>query len=309
MADLNKLPYLSYNLIDLQPYFSNYAKRFGFTTFCKAAPIYSQKGCLWKERTGGCIFCGAGGHYRSKNPQYVWKEIESILDDCEVNIIYDVANDIISDKYWLGEFANSKPAHVNCAFFLYGRIDQVNLETARLLRGINCYEILAGIESGNARCLKALRKGFKPENVLIGSKILHNFGIKLFPCFVLGAPGETEKSALNTLELAQELVNIGNIYEISCSTLLPIPGSPAFNMMLRIPSLGEKYKGQDVLSPEDLRKDWVKHFSNVAYDFLLEITERILDLVPIKNNFASLMPCSKEKKMGHISGYVVATTH
>lgn len=285
VLDLNRLPFLDYGLVDLKPYYLNHQKRLNFMPFNKAVGIFIQKGCLWREKTGGCVFCGIETLSRIKTPKRVWGEVRK-LKDYQIDLIYSLSDNNLDNKNWLKELVYSKPLDVKCSFFLYGRVDQIDEEISKLLQKLNCYEILLGIESGDNTCLRKANKGFTVKDIIRGSKILAHYGIKSFPCFVLGMPGETEKSVQKTLEIAKTLIGLGNVSEISCSILLPLPRSLAFQRILQIPSLAKKYKQEDLLPIEELRKDWVKYFCKVNYEILVEAMKNILNLTPFSNTFA-----------------------
>jgi anaerobic magnesium-protoporphyrin IX monomethyl ester cyclase len=282
--DLSELAPINYDLIDLEPYFK---KRSNFTPFKKTISTYSQKGCFWYKRRS-CVFCEEFATYRTKRPTDYWAEIEDIVKTYNVDIIFDVSDSPLSNKKWLRELSNSKPSNLKCSLFLYGRIDEINNEVVNILGHINCYEILAGIESGDNEILKTANKGFTVKDILDGARLLAGAGIKLYPSFVLGLPGETMDSLLRTKELVEKLVSFGNVYEISCSPLLPIPGSIVYNNLIQDAELGEKYRNKDILPIEKMRQDWVRNFCDVDYDFILEIMENILKLVPVKSSYGSV---------------------
>lgn len=283
-VNLDELPPIDYGSIDLKPYFINFKERFDFIPFRRTISTYSQKGCLWYKQRA-CLFCEEFSTYRTKNPMKCWSEIENMVEKYNIDIIFDVADSPLSNEKWFRQFASSKPSGLKVAFFLYGRIDDINDEMVEMLNQINCFEILAGVESGDDKILKAAGKGFIVKDILDGSKRLARAGIKLYPSFVLGLPGETKDSLLRTKELAERLVSYGNVFAISCSSLLPIPGSRAYNILLQDDEMAMKYKDKDMLPVEEMKQDWVHKFCNVDYEHILRVMEEILKLAPVSSSY------------------------
>jgi p-methyltransferase len=81
------------------------------------------------------------------------------------------------------------------------RIDLVDDEIADLMAESGCLEVLLGIESGDAGMLRAMRKGGTPEGILRGVERLAARGINTKSTFIVGYPGETDRSIAHTVDL------------------------------------------------------------------------------------------------------------
>lgn len=284
--DLDRLPVQDNQLIDLSPYFVNFKRRFASFGFKRGIAVYSHKGCIWQAERGGCIFCRRFEHgVRVRNPMSVWEEIKSLVGEFSVDFVWDVSDSLTADRTWLREFAKTNPFRNSPSFLFYGRADQIDAEIATYLSELNCFEVLVGVESGDNGLLQKSNKGITVDQTVEAARTLNNFGIQLYPSFVLGLPGETQKTARRTFELAERLVEVGNVRQLACSTLIPLPQSPSFDLVLSHSALAEKYRYEDMLSVEKLRRDWVNFFCTVEYEHLAETMENILDLVPIGSSF------------------------
>ncbi len=283
-VNLDDLLPIDYSLVDLRPYFDNFNDRFSFMPFKRTLSTYSQKGCMWYKQRA-CVFCEEFSTYRTKSPMKYWTEIGNIVEKHGIDIVFDVADSLLSNKKWFRQFVASKPASLKVAFFIYGRIDDISDAVVEMLKSINCYEVFAGVESGNDMLLKTANKGFTVKDILDGSERLASAGIKLYPSFVLGLPGETMDTLLKTRDLAKRLVSYGNVFEISCSSLLPIPGSRAYNILLQDGDMAKKYKDKDMLPVEEMKQDWVNKFCNVDYEHILRIMEEILRVAPVSSSY------------------------
>ena len=287
--NLNSTPFQNNQLINLQPYFDNLRNRFQNHAIKKGISVHSQKGCVWQNDHGGCIFCRQfDSNLRFRSPRNLWKEIEQLCDSLDIDYIWNVSDTITGSKNWLREFYLTKPQRINPKLLVYSRSDEIDDEVADFLKNINCYEVLIGVESGNNERLKFTNKGFTKEDSLRAINLLTQRGIYTYPSFVLGLPGETENSVNDTIEFSQQLLNKAKIYQLACSTLVPLPDSFVFKKMMKINRLREKYINIDNFDVEELRKDWVYHFCDVEYDFLTESLELILQSIEVASSFGLL---------------------
>ena len=55
--DINDMPSIDYDIVDLSIYRNNYYKKFPKHMFNNPLLYYSQKGCHWYDKSGGCLFC------------------------------------------------------------------------------------------------------------------------------------------------------------------------------------------------------------------------------------------------------------
>ncbi len=68
-----------------------------------------------------------------------------------------------------------------------------------------CKEVAVGFESGSERILHAMHKRFKPDDVREVCATLGKQGIRRMGFLLLGGPGETKASALESLSFADSL--------------------------------------------------------------------------------------------------------
>lgn len=277
--DIDNLPFLNYNLIETNIYFENFRKKYPKKDFLRPISYYSQKGCRWKESTGGCIFCAIPDQkFKKKNPQKVWAEIESLVDNHNIDYVYETADNFTNDIRWLREFAELKPEHINPAFEVCARANSINNETVNYLKDINTYEVFIGVESGDDGCLQKVHKGMSLNDIIRASRLLRKNKIRLFPSFILGLPGESEKSLKKTLQFAELLCEEGYVERMFAFRMTPLPGSPSYKMFFEIPQVKEKYAKSDILSIKELQCDWVKHFCEVDIDTLDSVINQIIKL-------------------------------
>ncbi|MFX0003140.1 MAG: B12-binding domain-containing radical SAM protein [Candidatus Hodarchaeota archaeon] len=104
------------------------------------------------------------------------------------------------------------------------RVDTITYEEARLLKEAGCRLVATGIESANTKVLKKNFKYQDPEQVRNGVINLKKNNIAIQAYFVLGLPGETEKSFSETVEYIKSLPLDEND-ELNYFVATPYPGS------------------------------------------------------------------------------------
>ena len=75
----------------------------------------------------------------------------------------------------------------------------------QLMAKAGCVEVSLGFESGSIEILKKLNKKYTVEQVRFTSDLLKTYGIKRMGFLLLGGPGETKETVLESLTFADSL--------------------------------------------------------------------------------------------------------
>lgn len=203
IKDLDSLPYPARDLLPMDKYFS---------AGCKKTPndyILTSRGCPY-----GCIFCADyivhGKKFRYRSPENIIKEIEVLVNKYKIKEF-----DIIDDDFTL------LPDRVNdfCELFIKKklnkkliwrcsngvRIDKLSLSLLKKMKEGGCYMLSLGIESGNERILKNIKKGITLDQARRAVKWCKQVGIETRGLFMLGNLGEDGNTMNDTIEFAKEL--------------------------------------------------------------------------------------------------------
>ena len=285
-TSLDLLPMPSRRFIDLQSYWNNWQQQNPNKPFKRPTSIYSQKGCSWRDKTGGCVFCGRMDMgWRGRSTKKVWDEIEYLAQEYGIDYIWEVCDTVASDKQWFAQFAADKPTHLNPAFLFYARVDEITAETVEQLKYVNGYEVFLGVESGDATMMKNAIKGTSVRRNLYAAELLRDNGIKVFPSFVLGLQGESYESLEHSIQHAHQLLQLGNVDVMAVSILMPLPGSKSLDMLLAVPEMKEKYGDTDDFELEELQTDWVRHFCKADFSAIQEARDQMLEGVSVKSGY------------------------
>lgn len=258
--------------LDLESYISNFQREHP-TWHPRGTNIFTHMGCMNR-----CVFCSRtspNGSVYYRNPSRIWEEVSDLVKNHNVRYIVDFSETITNNMNWLKELVDEKPKDLNPIFHSFTSASGVNDDSIELMKNLNVKHIFMGLETGDEDMACQIMKGkkFSPDVSLNAVKLLTEAEIGLTPSFVLGLPGETEESLQNTYEFAKKVYEITNFEEIFCSALIPFPGSIAFNMLDR--KIGFT---TDIHDPEELKKQWTKHFCETDYETIMKYAEKILAL-------------------------------
>jgi radical SAM superfamily enzyme YgiQ (UPF0313 family) len=278
--DLNCLPMVDYEYVNIHRYFENYQNKFPEHSFKNPLPIYSQKGCFWYDKSGGCVFCRIQfTHNRRKSPQRFWTEIRYLVKSYGTDLIWDVSDTFTEPEGWVEEIVSNKPSDINCKFYFYGRASDIHEKMAFLLQSLGCFELLIGVESGNDILLQKANKGISKKIIIKAVKLCADHGIQVFPTFLFGLPGEDERSIEETLLFGEELMRFDNIKEISSSILVPLPGSSIYNALCKRMGYPSWLVNNDDLDFARIQNSYVKLFAEVKIEDLLAANAKLSSLV------------------------------
>jgi anaerobic magnesium-protoporphyrin IX monomethyl ester cyclase len=181
--------------------------------------IITSRGC-----PNRCIFCQGrrmvGSRIRSRNPLRVVDEIEELLAYGFVRINF--ADDFFTSnskrvKQICQEIRNRK---LSFSWTVFARADSVNTELLTIMRDSGCDTVFFGIESGNQQMLDRVHKRVKLDRIRKAVADCKAVGMTVFGSFIVGLPGETIETMMDSHRFAKELDVIYGYH-----FLAPLPGT------------------------------------------------------------------------------------
>ena len=249
---LDSLPWPAYDLINFDAYLLPPTRS---VTGGRVSSVLSARGCNFN-----CSFCshhyGYFCHVRSRDPVEVVKEMKHV-----------------AEKYGVKEFrfedcaftAEPERAEKICALLkenLPGlawncdvRADTASDGLFSAMREAGCRRVFLGVETGSQKMLGELgaNKDIRLDQVRDAVKLAKKHGLRMNCSFVLGLPGETRETALESLAFALEL----DPDYVMFSVLMPVVGSRIFEQAVKEGKIDPvTYRGGHYLStyasPEEI---------------------------------------------------------
>jgi anaerobic magnesium-protoporphyrin IX monomethyl ester cyclase len=218
IQDLDSLPFPSRELFDNTTYKSYYSKRFGYTT----TPLISSRGCPFS-----CDFCSRpvfGQSFRSRSPKNIVDEIQAIktlgydrvwfADDCFT----------LNRAQLLSVCDLLKRRRVEVGWECLSRVDTMDSQVAFEMRKAGCVRVFFGIESGNDSVLGLMNKCITVSQAERAVYVAKAAGLEVGAFFIVGYPGENDKTVLDTVRFASGLP----LDYLSFTLPYPIPGTPLY---------------------------------------------------------------------------------
>ena len=237
---------------------------------CNEYPLYSSRGCPFR-----CVFCMRvlGSKVRYRSPENVVDEMEYVVNrfsperitfqDETFTANLDRANAIMS-------LITERGLDKRVAWDVNSRVNIGDQAFFHRLKAAGCYKVCLGVESGNERILRRIRKGITKADAERCVSMAKNAGLRTEAYYIFGHPHETQATALETIRFAAKL----NTTSAAFGIMVPYPGTEVYTMATQ--GLGgyriiasswksfNKHLG-DSLELERLRRPELEHLQMRAY--------------------------------------------
>jgi len=150
---------------------------------------------------------------------------------------------ILGSRNWFNEFLSRYRQEINLPFSITARANLVDEDIIKRLKAAGCNSIRMAIESANQHLReKVLKKGLTSEEIVNAATIIKNSKIKLQLYNVLGTPGETLDTGLETYELSYKL----HPQHAWCSLMQPYPGTEIMEVAREQNLIGGNYRFEEL---------------------------------------------------------------
>ncbi len=304
---------------------SEYARAFNekYSAYHKSerrpSVINNVRGCGNGEYR--CTYCGIYDlSLNAGKPSIFWETVRRHNEEHGINFFFEVCDSFLTFQSYIKQLIKLKPfepEEKGIEFEVYARAnDVVNIpEAVNWLRQLNVARVNLGLDSGDDNMLALLRKRNQHrKGLLTPSQInyeavrkLADAGITIHASFPLGSLGETEESLAKTADFIERIAEDFAPYlaTLEASVLVPLPNSPAWDMLLSRNNsafsyrgglermlehagisisekdralLRSKYLNKDLLDMGELARDWVKHFTHVEWEMIEEAESGVKEI-------------------------------
>ncbi|MFH1080041.1 MAG: radical SAM protein [Pseudomonadota bacterium] len=274
------IPRPAWHTLDIRPYRLPLKGR----PFLIVAPV---RGCPYR-----CSFCTAPIYYGNKLRE---RPVEKVMDEIEENVsgfgvgeFFIWADTFTVNRHYVKQFCRAiRERKLRVSWTCNSRVDTVDAEMLGEMKEAGLWMISFGLESGSDDVLTSMNKKISVAQSAKAVHAANRLGIRVAGHFILGLPGETEKTMEQTLSLALNLpLDIAQFYAAA-----PFPGTPLYAEALRQGWLKSGQNGDSaefcsqgdaVMALPGLPADRVNAFRRQAYRRFYarpRVIKRILSMV------------------------------
>jgi radical SAM superfamily enzyme YgiQ (UPF0313 family) len=187
--------------------------------------MISSRGCIFS-----CIFCDhgvRGSGWRARSPENVVGEFK-YLHSLGVRNVWLVDDLFTVSRQRVQEICDLLlKEKINMNWSCQARVDCIDENTLFKMKEAGCRLISYGVESGNERVLKLIKKRLNLNKVREIIALTNKVGIETRCFFMMGFPTETKEEIEDTLKFALELNPTFITYSIST----PLPNTELWDML------------------------------------------------------------------------------
>jgi anaerobic magnesium-protoporphyrin IX monomethyl ester cyclase len=258
VKDYDDLPLPAYDLLpSLDPYFVS-------ASACKPFTImYASKGCPYS-----CSFCTvARTAWKFRSAESVLEELTYLKERFNIRTVSFFDETFTMNKRRVRELCEGiRREGLDIRWYCNTRVHLVDPELLRTMRAAGCSGISYGVESGNQKILDSVSKAATVDQAANAIRWAKEEGIKTYCAFILGLPGETEESAMDTIRFAMKTLPNGAQFNV----LAPYPGTELYETLRReglIPELDwrQMYQDQASVGTGSLSRKELNRLRKLAY--------------------------------------------
>ena len=226
IGDMNALPPLDYDLLDLDKYFTDDARELSYIT---------SYGCPW-----ACTFCSeprfSGRRWQPLAAERVAEEAIALRDRYGLTLLNIMDPNFSSNAARVVEIVRALQRRNACVPIMCDMRANDILRIARLidfaeLRAVGFQKIYIGVESGSDRVLTALKKGQSAADPLEACRLLDRAGIATYTSFIHDLPQETEQDSDATFALVEKLCALEHNRQFH-HFFLPFPSTEIYDSLV-----------------------------------------------------------------------------
>ena len=333
--DLDEIPYLDYDILDIDGYKLNpTSSRYSVTSKYQSnqsgqaleeaigsdvsyerlnfhsMPIMTSRGCPFK-----CTFCAShAAHGRAMR----YHSVERVIEDvCRMIKEFQITGVVIQDDHFMAgkrrpyEIVDKLGELKQDMFFQNAlAIYALDPEFLKLLKASGVNELVLPVESGSERVLREeMRKPLKLSKIPEVVKNCRKEGIYTDCNVIIGMPGETKQDIIDSRKFLKTLY--ADWFRIFVAT--PIPGSEMHTTVLqkslyKIPPIKGNYK-RAVIQTEHLTPEFIQfmtYYMNIELNFVFNSNMRLGRYDVALESFENVINVKSDHAIAHYYSSICA---
>lgn len=226
LKNLDKLPLPALHLLNPKLY-----RSYGWNDWVSGyrqplGVIFTGRGCV-----GKCNFCAAhtvfGRGVRYFTLEQVKNQIDYLVNEWQIRILYFLDDTFTANRKMVNDICDyliQKGYNKRLEILVSSRVDTIHPPTLQKMRQAGVRWVCFGVESGNQEILSRMHKNISIEQIHKAFKLTHEADLFIAGNFMIGHIGETEQTAMDTINMACEL----DQDYVSFAIAIPLPGTELY---------------------------------------------------------------------------------
>ncbi|MDA2933720.1 B12-binding domain-containing radical SAM protein [Acidobacteria bacterium AH-259-D05] len=194
-------------------------------------PILTTRGCPYP-----CTYCNtpglSGRKLRHRSVEHVIEELSLLKSRYGVRRFSIIDDEFTLNKKYATRFSEALiESNLNLKWDcpVGVRLDSLNPDLLKVMEAAGCENLAVGIESGNERVQKLIKKRVTVEKIREKAAMIADCSdIRIVGYFMIGFLDETEEEIRDTIRLASQL----RLRRANFNIVIPIPGTAIFDELL-----------------------------------------------------------------------------
>ncbi|MBF0595175.1 MAG: B12-binding domain-containing radical SAM protein [Candidatus Omnitrophica bacterium] len=195
----------------------------------RLVPIETSRGCPFE-----CSFCSTVGMWGRK---VTYRSVEQVVSQLKILVSRGIREFLFHDMnftldrlYVRNLCLEIKRCGLDISWICMTRLTLVDEKILRLMKDAGCFVVIYGMESFSREVLKRLGKSDNLDLLIKNINLTAELGLKTDLNFIIGLPGETEKSLFEAMNNRRKL---HPDVRVSAEILKVMPGSPLYGELVR----------------------------------------------------------------------------
>ncbi|MCF7958590.1 MAG: B12-binding domain-containing radical SAM protein [Phycisphaerae bacterium] len=269
IQDIAPLPLPAWDMFPMDVYLSNPIVGVG-----KDIDIISSRGCPFN-----CQYCYRifGKKFRARSAERVVEEMVALKQNYDIDFVSFQDDCFVIDKQRVFDICDlldknglSKSLRWSCT----GRVTVCDADLLKRMRASGCVSVSYGIESGSDMILEAMGKNASLQKAAQAIKNTRDAGLRCPVSFMIGYPGETRQTVMETVEFCKTL----NIPLSAMMFTCPYPGTPLYEQVKNTPNFKSQFPTEEefVLKCGDA-VDLTVNLTDMANDTLTTLRKEAIE--------------------------------
>ncbi|MFC1753814.1 B12-binding domain-containing radical SAM protein [Thermoproteota archaeon] len=225
IENLDSIPFPAYEMFPTEKYVSTSMLSIETNSNPRSIGIVTHRGCPFR-----CIFChNPNQKIRSRSPENIIKEVKFLKNKYDINFVHFADELFVINKKWVLRLCElMKKEKIRIAWSCMCRVNLVDESLLRKMKSSGCVYVGFGIESASQKMLDAMKKDCTVEQQKNAIRVTRKLGFNTYPTFIIGTPGETEETVMESVEFCKEFGLMPEFFYMT-----PFPNTELYHIAMK----------------------------------------------------------------------------